>query len=390
MVAAAWYTGWHSDTLTLGNVSWDKYTHLIYSFAATEPSANVSLDGSDPELLPQFVSMAQDNHVKAMVSVGGWGGSTHFSDNMATPDNITNFVQAIAGFAHQYELDGIDFDWEYPGKQGIGCNVVSENDTDNFLSFLQAFRQEMGSEFIMTASVPVVPLTGSNGSSVSNVSDFATVLDWVNVMNYDVHGSWDSTVGPNAPLNDTCANSTTAVGSAVSALAAWSAAGMPAHQIVLGVAGYGHSYAVEPSAAVAQNGTLNMYPAFNASEQPLGDAWDNATNTDVCGVVSGPSGVMDFWGLIEGGYLNPNGSVADGINYIFDGCSQTPYVYDECSQTMVSFDDADSFGAKGSFIANSNLRGFAMWEAGSDYNDILLDSIRAAAGFPDDDDDDDC
>lgn len=48
---------------------------------------------------------------------------------------------------------------------------------------------------------------------------------------------------------------------------------------------------------------------------------------------------------------------------------------------MISFDNAQSFAAKGSYIEDIGLRGFAMWEAGGDYNDILLDSIREAAGF---------
>ncbi len=47
---------------------------------------------------------------------------------------------------------------------------------------------------------------------------------------------------------------------------------------------------------------------------------------------------------------------------------------------MVSFDDAPSFAAKGKFIKSEKLRGFAIWEAGGDYKDILLDSIRTAAG----------
>lgn len=48
---------------------------------------------------------------------------------------------------------------------------------------------------------------------------------------------------------------------------------------------------------------------------------------------------------------------------------------------MVSYDNAESFAAKGDFIQTNGLRGFAMWEAGGDHNDILLDSIRSAAGF---------
>jgi GH18 family chitinase len=32
-VAATWYAGWHSTDFTLEDLSWDKYTHVIYAFA---------------------------------------------------------------------------------------------------------------------------------------------------------------------------------------------------------------------------------------------------------------------------------------------------------------------------------------------------------------------
>ncbi|KAI0929854.1 hypothetical protein AcV5_006707 [Taiwanofungus camphoratus] len=391
MVSAAWYAGWHAQDFALNNVSWDKYTHLTYSFATTVPSVNnVSLSGSDAELLPQFVSMAHQNGVKAMVSTGGWGGSQYFSSDVATQDNRTAFVKTITDFAQTYNLDGIDIDWEYPGNQGIGCNLVSSNDSSNFLAFLQTLRADpVGSKLIITASTPITPWKGADGNSLTNVSSFAQALDWINVMNYDVWGSWDKTVGPNAPLNDTCAVPADQQGSAVSAVAAWTAAGMPSHQIVLGVASYGHSFHVDSTDALDCDGeALASYPTFDANEQPLGDAWDSETNTDSCGVTSGPSGVFDFWGLIDGGFLYPNGSVSEGIAYSYDECSQTPYVYNQCTSVMVSFDNAESFAAKGDYIKNNNLRGFAMWEAGGDYDDILLDSIRQAAGLEDGDDGD--
>jgi chitinase len=58
-----------------------------------------------------------------------------------------------------------------------------------------------------------------------------------------------------------------------------------------------------------------------------------------------------------------------------------PYVYNETSQVMISFDNAQSFTAKGQYIKETGLRGFAMWEAGGDYNDILLDAINKAVGY---------
>jgi chitinase len=58
-----------------------------------------------------------------------------------------------------------------------------------------------------------------------------------------------------------------------------------------------------------------------------------------------------------------------------------PYVYNKTSGVMVSYDNAASFRAKGGFIASQGLRGFGMWEAGGDYNNILLNAIRGSAGF---------
>jgi chitinase len=45
---------------------------------------------------------------------------------------------------------------------------------------------------------------------------------------------------------------------------------------------------------------------------------------------------------------------------------------------MISYDDAASFTAKGMYIKNSGLRGYAMYEAGGDYDDILVNAINSA------------
>ena len=167
-------------------------------------------------------------------------------------------------------------------------------------------------------------------------------------MNYDVWGSWTpSGVGPNAPLNDTCAPSSEQEGSAVRAVEAWTAAGFPASQIVLGVASYGHSFSVAQSAALdPTTAEMEPYPAFDASNQPHGDSWDADAGVDQCGNPSpgGFSGIFNFNGLIERGILDQNGTAASGFGFRFDSCSQTPYVYVADNSTMISYDDPTSFG----------------------------------------------
>jgi chitinase len=141
-------------------------------------------------------------------------------------------------------------------------------------------------------------------------------------MNYDIHGSWSPVVGANAPLNDTCAS--THDGSAVSAVKAWSSAGFPVKQMILGVPAYSHSFFVTQSAALDKSGHLNLDPPFDASKQPAGDKWDSTPgSTDSCGNPTTTGGVFTFWGLVDAGFLTIKGNPSHGIHHLFDTCSQT-------------------------------------------------------------------
>ncbi|EPQ53629.1 glycoside hydrolase family 18 protein [Gloeophyllum trabeum ATCC 11539] len=396
VIAASWYAGWNYQYFAPSNISWSKYSTVYYAFAETTPdSSTISLTSDDTNVLPQFVSLAHQNNVKAVLTIGGWSGSQYFSSSLATADNRTAFINAVTKLVSQYDLDGVDFDWEYPGKQGLGCNTISDNDSANFLSMLQELRsQPAGKNLTLSAAVSITPFVGSGGTPMSDVSAFASVLDYIEIMNYDIWGSWSTGVGPNAPLDDSCAPPADQQGSATSAVKAWTAAKMPADQIILGVASYGHSFSVSTSAA-SNGSSLAAYPAFNKAEQPDGDKWSgdatfNASATDACGNPVTKSGIFDFWGMVDGGFLTANGSVAEGMMSRYDECSQTPYVYNPNTQVMISYDNAQSFAAKGQFINTQGLAGFAMWETGGDLNDVLLDAISQGAGVDSSDSFDDC
>ena len=199
------------------------------------------------------------------------------------------------------------------------------NDSENFLLFLQELRRHpLGSDLILSAASNIVPFAGPDGNPLSDVSGFAKVLDFVEIMNYDIWGPWSPNVGPNAPLNDTCVAAPNQAGSAVSAVKKWHAAGIPFQQIVLGVPSYGHSFQVNKIDAFEPGSTnLLPYPKFNSSAHPKGDSWDNNTALDVCGNPQNNAGTIQFWGLIELGYLKPDGTPKKGISFRYDSCSQT-------------------------------------------------------------------
>jgi chitinase len=147
-------------------------------------------------------------------------------------------------------------------------------------------------------------------------------------MNYDVWRSISNSVGPNAPLNDSCAPASSQNGSAVSAVQAWKNAEFPVYQMILGVPAYGHSFRVKQSDALDASGDIKLFVPFNKTDQPAGDKWDGngtAVDVDVCGNPNVVGGVFDFWGLIDAGFLYSNGtpSSASGIYSTFDECSQT-------------------------------------------------------------------
>ena len=145
----------------------------------------------------------------------------------------------------------------------------------------------------------------------------------ISIMDYDIPSNPTIGAGPSSPLNDSCASVSAQFGSAVSAVDAWTAAGMPSNQILLGVPSYGHSYVVPPTQILSPSVAQLSYPPFDLSLEQVGDSWSGNGGVDVCGNVVGPGGTYTYWGLMQQGFLNSDGSVKDGIEYRFDGCSMT-------------------------------------------------------------------
>lgn len=111
----------------------------------------------------------------------------YMSEAVATSDSRLIFNGNIVNLYKDYDLDGIDLDWEYPGQRGRLGNEIAPADTRNFLLFIQLLRASLPIEARITAAVQNQPFAGPNGRVMSDVSDFAQVLDWVVLMNYDVN-----------------------------------------------------------------------------------------------------------------------------------------------------------------------------------------------------------
>jgi chitinase len=190
----------------------------------------------------------------------------------------------------------------------------------------------IGANVTLTAATAVVPFPTTN---TSTIAQFATALDWLVPMVYDL--SWNWTAGspriqralPSAPLDDSCFASTPGVtgtgltgrGSARSAVEAWVSAGFPRAKMLLGVPSYGHSFNVNASEAFLASSAFNPqalltpYPPYDTLNHTVGDKWDGTGGIDQCGKYEGPGGVWYFTGLVAAGLLLANGSAAEGVPY---------------------------------------------------------------------------
>ncbi|WP_255545304.1 glycosyl hydrolase family 18 protein [Micromonospora parastrephiae] len=99
----------------VNTIQYNKLTHINYAFVL--PNNDGSLRAvENPSKLSSLVSQAHANNVRVSIAVGGWndGNDSAFEALAANSGSRTNFVNNLVNFVNQYNLDGVDMDWEYP------------------------------------------------------------------------------------------------------------------------------------------------------------------------------------------------------------------------------------------------------------------------------------
>ena len=166
-------------------------THINYAFGHVNddfngirinrpPRPDRNDDGrpSSEDRLRAIVALKkQKPSLKVLLSIGGWG-SGRFSEMAANETNRLAFAADCRRVVQEFELDGIDMDWEYPTSSAAGISSLPE-DKDNFTLLMRDIRNAIGKDKLLTFA------SAANAQYV----DFKAVepyVDFVNIMTYDI------------------------------------------------------------------------------------------------------------------------------------------------------------------------------------------------------------
>ena len=344
----------------------ERITHLMYAFgnptatgcAASNPEADYeraytaaeSVDGKADGREPQTVRgnfgqllklKAAYPQLKALISLGGWTLSSHFSEAATSATSRRAFVASCIGLFIKGDLgngmsiaglfDGIDVDWEYPGACGNTC-AFSPADPRNFTLLLAEFRRQLDlldKRYLLTIAAPA----GHEQYSLLELNAIHPYLNYINLMAYDLHGTWESVTNHQAALYANPAEPAGSAGRNIDrAVTDYLAAGVPPGKLVLGVPLYGHGWKGVPN---TNNGLYQ--PATGPA------------------LASGGPGTDGFRALKDLGYPAFRDPVAQAF-----------WVYSPSAGIFWSYDDPAALLNKTNYIKRKGLAGAMSWELSND------------------------
>lgn len=322
------------------DIPFEKLTHIIFSFTQVIDHKMQFKNERYAEELKKLVAYkTQYPHLKVMIACGGWGGSGGFSNMANDPELRQGFVKSTVDFVTQYNLDGVDIDWEYPGLEGAG-NPHGPEDKVNFTALMKELREALDS-----TNKPMTLTFASAGwdryydhIETLKVMNYA---NYMNIMTYDFATGGSPVTNHHTNLHPS--SNTTVNKRSTSAIVEYCLAlGVKPEQLVIGAAFYGRGWQGVP-------------PENNGLFQP---------NT----------GVWKGWANYRG--LKANNENKNGFVKYWDSTAQAPYLYRAKDSIFVSYDDTKSVRLKTQYAKAKQLGGIMFWQLTSDSKtDGLLDAI---------------
>ena len=161
------------------SIPFHRLTHINFAFAIPAKNGG-GLDAlRNWDKLTALVKKAHANNVQVFISIGGWsigdggGDDSRFHKMAQSKEERNYFITETMQLVSDYNLDGVDVDWEYP-------DIENRSAEDNVLLMKELADALHAKNKKLTAAVVHY---GNQGRGTK--SEIFEIVDWLNLMAYD-------------------------------------------------------------------------------------------------------------------------------------------------------------------------------------------------------------
>ena len=373
----------------------DQLTHLNFAFLDFDANGNlqftdkdaavgapvgeegVQWGGANAGILSAFQELrAKNPNLKIGISVGGWSKSGDFSEVAANASARANFVKNMVKFVEYTNMDFVDLDWEYPVEKRDPDKVDNQNDEgttkarpedkENYIKLLQDLRnaldakgKELGKTYEVSVALPAPKAKLDLGIDIDKLFD---IVDFANIMTYDMRGAWDETSGHQTGLyanpNDPNFEAGLSVDQSVNYLIS---KGAEPEKIVVGAAYYTRGWE-----KVSEGPDSSLPGLFGNAEIVAKDADQTPSRG---GANEAPLKVGEGGrrgGVWSYGSLDKLKAAYPGLKEYWDDTAKAPYLYDSKTGAFFTYDNQRSVTEKTKYVNENNLGGMIAWMASQD------------------------
>lgn len=333
----------------------EQLTHIIFSFTNVIDGEMKFKHEENGKKLRELVAQRKKHpHLKVMIACGGWGADG-FSDMSHTAENRKKFVESVVNFNREYQLDGLDVDWEYPAIPAANTGARPE-DKQNFTLLMKELREALNTlerEQILTFASAGWKRYYNN----IEITEVMKHVDFMNVMTYDQVGGNSPFTGHHTPLGY---------------IKEEDIKDTPAAEFIEnyrksqkdGSGDYGPRSAQKIIAFCIENGVKPEQLVIGSAF--YGRAWKGVPPVNN-GLYQSNTGAHIGWS----GYSQIRKEFEADKNYkrYWDSIAKAPYLYSAKDSIFISYDDTVSVRLKTEYALKKKLGGIMFWQLGNDTKD---------------------
>lgn len=317
-----YYPSWAAE-LPPEKIDFRQFTHLVHAFVTLE-GGTVHVSGNLPSAA--LTRKAHAENVRVLLGVGGEASGPGFSAMTRDPKRLQECVKNLVQLVTANGYDGIDVDWEYPGK------ADSEAVVQFVWQLRLALNQASPQALLLTMALPPDDSYGNGFDG----RQLAAAVDFAQIMTYDLHGPWKdgagfSPSGYNSPLDEFS-----------KAVDYWCAKGFPKEKLLVGIPCYGHGFALKEWGKTPTQAPVHPEIAYKEIPSLLQQGWVRhwAAKASVPWIESSPGQPTE----------------------------------------IISYDDSESAALKGRWARNAGVGGIFFWDITQDLIDgrnVLVQAARS-------------